>query len=228
MGAPLLFLAFISSIGLAGVIFVKLKTQKKRDRSRESYLITFSGDLDVRRVVALLRSLSGTLRSKHGVLGQPSIAFELRARKSTIEWRLRLPWTHAQYVASQLQTLIKKVNVRKEDGPPPRREWTKAVELGLSKPSRTLNIHDPNDVSHAILATLRYLGEDEEVIIQFVVMPAAPEKLPGKQSVSNDFSWGSLIRNTTAASADEINERRAKLQEPNFLAVQRIAAVAAT
>lgn len=206
---------------------MRLKDQALRDSDRKTYTLTFPSTLDAPRVLAWLRSISGTLKSGPSrLMGVPTIAFELWATDRGITHRLKVPWQHADYVIGQLRSLVPGIRVT-PDEEIPHAIWTTAVEVGMSNPSRNLRITTPEDVSASLLASVQALKPGETVIMQWIVTPAVPERPPISPSKSNEFSWWSWFT-TPSASSDEVNDRRAKLSEPNLLAVLRIGALAET
>jgi hypothetical protein len=224
------FISFIGliAIGMGGVVVVKFLDQRSRDSDRKTYVLMFPSDLDSERVQAWLRSISGTLKSgSPRFLGVPTICFELWASDEGIKHRLKVPWQQADYIIGQLRSLAPGIRIAPEEDYPSYR-WTKAVEVGLTNTTRTLRIFNDADLSASLLASVSALKKNEVVIMQWVVTPAVPQHKPvNKVSKSNEVQYRSILRGNLA-SRDEIDERRKKLDEPNMLAVLRIAAKAET
>lgn len=226
---PLLFFGLLAFV-FAGVYAVRFKSQRKYDRDRKTYLLTFPTDLAEDRVVAWLRAISGSLQSGYGrILGAPTIVFETWASDTGIVHRLKVPWQDGDYIAGQLRSLVPGINVTEDDSRP-EPEWTRAIELGMSAPSRQLNIPSHADVAASLLASVQALGEGETVVLQWVLTPAVPERPPAKDahSASTDTSVKSIWSGKQPALHDEVEDRRAKLSELNLQAIGRIGAVAKT
>ncbi|KUM39030.1 type IV secretion system DNA-binding domain-containing protein [Arthrobacter sp. EpRS71] len=204
-------------------------TQSVYDNDRRSYLLTFPGDLDEKRVLAWLSSISGNMHvGLSRIFGVPSIVFETFANDQGITHRLRVPSKDAHYVVSHLESLVPGVNVSVDDkgyGV----KWTVGVELGMKQPSRTLRVASTTDFSASVLTSIQSLRENEAVVIQWVLSPAPFEAPPQRENkpASNDWSILRALLNPGApAGSDEIDDRRRKLETPNMLAVGRIAVAA--
>lgn len=202
--------------------------QRDRDKNRKTYRLTFPSDLDAEQVTAWIRSISGTLRStRTGIAGVPTVAFELVATSAGMQHRIKVPWQYADYIVTQMRSLVPGIRVTPED------EfatfyWTKAVEVSLTHSSRSLRIYDPAVTSASLLASMQALEAGEAVIMQWVVTPAVPEHPPSyNRSRSHQMDMHTLM-DGAMASKDEVTDRRSKLVEPNVLGVLRVGAKANT
>lgn len=208
------------------VVFVRLRSQSNHDHDRKTYLLTFRTGMNEKQVVEWLRAISGTLRT--GMLdrltGVPTIAFETWATDTGITHRMKVPWQWGEYVSRQLR--LAGVNVE-EDTDRPTPQWTRVMELGMKRPSRTLRIPNHEALAASLLASIDTLEPDEIVVVQWVITPAIPEKPPARDrhSKSDDFTMKALYAGVSVAHHDELEDRRKKLEEPNFLGVGRIGAV---
>lgn len=214
-----------------GMFLVMFKThdQAKHDHNNVAYKLNFPQDLAVERVVAWIHSINATLRDPLPMLtGSPTIVFELWSTEQGLYYRLLCPWQHADYVIGQLRTLVPGIHAVKEDQHPERRLWSKAVELGLSTTGRQLNIGDPNDTSASIIGAINMLQPQETVLIQFVCTPATRTHKPVHERSKTSHSNVTSLLGGFEPTRDEINDRRDKLDEPNMLAVMRVAAAAGT
>ncbi|WIE74468.1 type IV secretion system DNA-binding domain-containing protein [Curtobacterium sp. MCSS17_007] len=204
---------------------MRFKRQTKRDANRDVYLVTFPTDLAAERVLAWLRSVSGTLPKRtNRFLDWSTLAFETWASARGIAHRVHVPKSASEYVASQLRTLAPGITVTK-DATRPGEDWTAGLELGMTSPTRQLRIMSHNDLSASVLASVQSLGSDEAVMIQWVLGAARPEILPARDgnSRSAEFSMKALITSgVLTAQNDELNDRRQKLEEPNLLGVGRV------
>lgn len=209
---------------------MSLFNQAELDNDRLSYLLTFPSDLDEKRVLAWLNSISGKMHV--GLLdrmfGVPSISFETFANDQGITHRLRVPSKDAHYVVSHLESLVPGINVSKDEvgyGT----NWMVGIELGMKQPSRTLRVASTTDFSASILTSIQSLRDKEAVLIQWVLSPALYEVPPHKESnpTTNDWSLMKALLNPNApAGTDEVEDRRRKLETPNMLAIGRIAVAA--
>lgn len=224
-----LTILLILSLPGAVIAMTKAIDQMVRDRSRRSYRLAFPTDLDPERVTAWIRSISGTLRPGPGrhFHGLPTVVLEIWSSNRGIVHRIKVPWQYEPYIRPKLESLVPGIRLIAEDEYP-RRIWVYALEAGLKNSSRQLRVYNPTDLSTSILANFGTLTEDETLMMQWVVSPAMPEHKPVyKQASAEAFSVIGLLTGNLA-SRDEVEDRRAKLDEPNLLTVLRIAAVAST
>lgn len=207
---------------------VKTLDQKRRDHERKTYRLTFPSELSEDTVTAWIRAISGTLRfSSSRLVGVPTIGFELWATNDGLVHRLKIPWQHADYVISQLRSLVPGIRVTPEDEWP-HRKWVKAVEVGLTHSGRPLRIYSPADMASSLLASVQALQADETVMVQWVVTPSVPVHPPIYKQAQTDTLGLRVLSTGTMANRDEVRARREKLAEPNVLAVLRVASVAKT
>lgn len=222
----LLLLAAINL--LVGLFVIKRNDQKVRDANRKTYRLSFPSELDADSVNAWIRSISGTLKvGRAGFKGQPTIAFELWATSAGITHLMKVPWQHSDFIVLQLRSLVPGIRVTPEEEWP-RRDWTRAVEVGLTHSSRQLRIPSTENLSASLLAAVQALEGEETIVLQWVVTPSVPTAKPvSGRATSHRMTTMSVLRGSTASS-DEVDDRRHKLDEPNLLAVLRVGAVAKT
>lgn len=209
---------------------MRFKSQISRDEQRESYLVTFPTDLDAERVMAWLRSVTGTLpKRKSSWMSVETMVFETWATPSGITHRLMIPSAAAEYIAAQLRTHGRGITVTKDDARPSV-EWTAGVEVGMSHPARQLRIVKHSDISASLLGSVQALQGDETVMVQWVTTPAPYERPPSKEDhpTSTEFRYASAITGSNEAGSDELQDRRQKLSEQNMLAIGRVVARAST
>lgn len=190
----------------------------------QSYRLVFPAELKPTQVQALLRATSGTSRSRWRT---PTMAIELWADSRGLTHRLLVPPAHADYVVSQLRSQMPGIRVTPENtrNTP---AWTKAVELGLTNPARTLHIPSAEQVSTSLLASLQGLTANEVVLLQWVITPAVSERPPVSGGRTGSSKWDVTDLVSGHLDSDEIADRRAKLSEPNYLVVLRVAVRADT
>ena len=208
------------------IVGTKRWDQRTHDRQHKTYKLAFPRDLDEERVAAWVRSISGTLKpATLHLSGSPTMVFELWATNRGITHRLKVPYQNADYIIPQLRMAGIRVSPEDEF---PHESWTRAVEVSLTSSHRPLRIISTVDMSARLLASVQALGENETLLMQWVMTPAIPTHPPiYQQARSSEVRLEHLFRGTMA-NRDEINDRRTKLAEPNMLAVLRVAAVAST
>ncbi|MEC3978145.1 type IV secretory system conjugative DNA transfer family protein [Amycolatopsis sp. H20-H5] len=175
--------------------------------------MTLPASLPENQVQAWLQSLGGIRHS--AVLG-----LELRATDHGLAHHLVIPHDQADYVVSQLRSLVPGVRVVPV-AVQPAPAWTVAIELGLTDLLRTLRIPSPEQLSTSLLASVQGLRSGEMVLLQWVVTPARPETPPPAGTNDRSGTWRSPTHG--GATDGDSMDKRAKLSEPNFLAVLRIA-----
>ncbi|WP_181009163.1 type IV secretory system conjugative DNA transfer family protein [Streptomyces sp. SM11] len=200
---------------------------RETDTGRVSYRLTFPSDLATAQVVEWIRRVSGTLHTgPRRLVGLPSVVFEVRADERGIVHRLLVPKDQERFIVPQLRTLVPGITVTPEEDEPDH-DWTTAVELGHTNPTRTLDVQGAETVASSLLTAMTGLSRGERLLFQWVVAPAVRQRQPpqGREVVSTHYSvTGQLLGGTRTAGRDEIADRRAKLSEPNFIGVLRLAA----
>jgi len=198
-----------------------------RDYERRAYTLSFPAGLSTDQVLAWVQSISGIQRA--GPLrqsGSPTLVFELWATDRGITHRLKVPWQHADYVMSQLLTLVPGVRFSLEDNLPSH-DWTSVVELGETDPTRSLRIPSSEHLSSSLLASVQVLGENEALLMQWVITPTLPQRPPSEHKPFPMSHWSyRLLTGEFLADKDEAKDRQEKLSEPNVLGVLRVAATA--
>lgn len=211
MAALFAFVALCLVSGGALTFLARLNNQTKYDNNRKTYRLIFPAEMSSEHVALWLHSVSGTLKSKNILAGQPSIVFEMWATEDGIMHRIKVPYQYPGILKNLLSS-IPGIRHTPEDEWPERR-WKRAVELGLSHSVGQLDIPSPDKLSKDILTNVQPLRGPETVIMQWVVTPARKSALPTFEEGEN---------------RDEVKDRREKLGETNYLAVVRIASTAET
>jgi hypothetical protein len=202
--------------------------QREYDADRITYKLTFPGGLSDERVQAWLTSITGTMKQDHNrILGVQSIVFETVATDQGIQHYLRAPKRDAGYIVGHLETLVPGIHA--ETVPDmPAFKYQYGVELCMTTPSRTLITPKSNDFSASILSSMQGLRDNEAIVTQWIVTPAPYQPRPTHTAPPHSDNW-SAWRSMTArdqANADEIEDRRRKLDQPNVQAAGRIAVAA--
>ncbi|WP_327402356.1 type IV secretory system conjugative DNA transfer family protein [Streptomyces sp. NBC_01288] len=190
---------------------------------RETYDLTFPADMKADQVATWLRAVSGTLTSgPRRLLGVSSIVMEVEATERGITYRLQVPEETAHFVVSQFRSMLPGSTAQPAAAEERRHSWTTAVELGQTNPRRSLGGMDAESLSASVLTNMQALGRGEALLLQWVVSPAIRERLP--QAPAEGMTPGSMGRLLGGrVDRDLVADRRAKLAEPNFLGVLRVA-----
>lgn len=192
----------------------------------QTYRLNFPTALDADQVATWLRACSGTLTTgPRRLLNVSSMVFEVEAGELGISYRLVVPEKTADFLTGQLRTLVPGSTAEPAPTPDEPQQWTTAVELGQTNPRRSLGTVNPEALSASLLAGMQGLGRGEALLIQWVVSPALRQRPPARTSSREDTGFFGLSGKRDRAGVDDL---RAKLSEPNFLAVLRVAVKAPT
>lgn len=217
-------LAFICSPLV--VILVKFVTQRAYDRERKTYLLTFPTNLSESKMKAWLRTVSGSLRvtGVGRITGMPTITFETWATDRGLSHRITVPSHRAGAIARQLRL----AGVSVEEDKRPTYQWNGGAELGMKLAGRTLSIESLEELSASMLASIDTLEPGQVVVVQWIVAPAPSQQPPAKDrhSKTDAFTKMAILNGIQLAHHDELEDRRKKLQEPNFQAIGRVGAFA--
>lgn len=201
---------------------MRLPKQKQRDEDREVFALTFPVDLQPEQVTAWLRSIIETLVKRTGSsFNRETIVFETWSDSREIIHRLLVSKSAAPHITQQLRTHGRGMTVVKDDKRPTP-FWTTGVELGMTSPTRQLSISTHADISSSILGSLQSLKDGEIALVQWIIGPAPQTKQSDPRSA--EFSIMRTLAGYSAALKDELDDRAAKLSEPNVLAVCRVMA----
>ena len=191
------------------------------------YALRFPAELDANQVMAWLHSLSGLLPGAVGrFFGAPVVVLELQASaEQGFHYRLRVPRPRADYVVGQLRAAIPGVRVTPDEvtSRPSSPPWTHVVELGMRRLDPTLRV-EPEPLAGSVLASLQgfALHRGEVVLVQWVVRPAVPERLPQQQAARSVRIGAFFTVSPHVPLRDGVADQRAKLSSVNFLACLRI------
>jgi len=193
-----------------------------------NYRLNFPSDLDADQVATWLTAVSGTLTTGlQRFVTVSSLLFEVEATEAGIQYRLVVPEGAADFLTGQLRTLVPGSTATPAGADGPAHQWTAAVELGQTNPRRSLGTVNPEAISASLLASLQGLGRGEALLLQWVVSPALRQRPPQQREAS--LMPGTAPRMFGGkVDRDQITDRRAKLSEPNFLAVLRVAVKASS
>lgn len=226
----LLLLTTLSPLIVRAAFTMKSQSQNQHDANRQVYRVSFPTDLDEQRVAAWLRALGGNLSNGFGRLrGVPTIAFETIATGGAISHRLHVPKPEAEYIMGQLRAHVSGIDFELLETFD-EFDFDFGVTVEMSDSSRTLTAVSNVDFATRVLSSVQGVREDEVVIQQWILTHTKRQKLPSteKPVVSNAASWMHTLMGTNTASNEEVNDRRKKQSEQNFMAIGRIAAAAKT
>ncbi len=204
---------------------MQFTSQSERDSQRESYSLTFPGDLAAESIQAWLRSTASALRfgtSGFFSLSRDSLVFETWATSSGITHRLLIPSNSAEYITAQLRTHGRGVTVAKDDSRPVV-DWNAGSEVSLSRPMSPLQTGRDNEVAASLLGSIQPLQEGETVLIQWVLAPVQEPREASTVPANRGLLRSILFGNETPSN-DEVNARKNKLSEANLLGVGRVVA----
>ena len=201
--------------------------ERPADLEYRTYTLIFPADLTEEQVTAWVRSLSGTLRGSSllPLRSSPMIGLEVWADNGGLNYRLKVPARHAEYVLAQLRTLVPGIRVTPhKEAPHP--HWTSVVEVGMRGSHAPLRIFSGPDMAASLLASVQPLGRREIVLVQWVMTPAVPQHPPSYERARRRESSFEAWLQRSSRSRDAVHEQREKLAEPNMLAVLRVAVLA--
>lgn len=195
----------------------------RRRRDSACIALIFPADLRIEQVQAWLQAVWGTLR-----MGSVPLALEVLQTDRGVQHFLRLPREHAGYVVDQLRALVPNVHAEQVE-PDYTGGWMVVAELGEMNTARALRVGKPEPTAASLLASMGGLRPGERLLMQWVISPAAAEKMPVFHKPPHVSGIGmNLLMTALATPKEEVEERRAKLAQPNFDAVLRLAATAET
>jgi hypothetical protein len=149
------------------------------------------------------------------------VVLEVEASPAGFMHRVHVEHRHAAFVAAQLRVLLPGIRVTPIT-PPAEADWTRVVEVGMRRLRRTVRAGDPERLSSTLLASMQH--HRTTVLLQWVLSPALPERLPARRPVRASTRHGVLVQlPDVATSTDAVADVREKLSMPNYLAVLRIA-----
>jgi TraM recognition site of TraD and TraG len=167
---------------------------------RVSIRLTFPRSTSAEQGIAALRSLGGLLPPWwRRPLGVPAVTLELRATAAGIEHVLTVPRGRVEYVTGALRAAIPGLRLNEQDTP--------LVSVDLVRELRPsgggrLRADQSEATNAAILAALQPLDADEQVVVQYVLIPtsrrvrsildtaldfASPDR-PAPESLEPDFT----------------------------------------
>jgi hypothetical protein len=223
----LIVLAGLGGLGAVGATALNVSNaQRRRDRQRTTFRLTFPPTIEAEPVVAFVRTL-GALHAG----SRASAVFELVGRGGRLEHRVRLDPAVSGDFCRQLAAAAPGVSCL----PVPAEPTIEAVhirELGLRPAHRLLRTDTPSQAAAAILTAMAGAGPKEAVFLQVVV---APDRSGGLARVVNPRAHNRKVRralpgalgHATVESATP-KEVRDKLAEPLFGVTVRIGAAART
>jgi len=165
-------LVLTGAVGLlviALLLQLRRADQRRRDTSRDVFLVAFPRTVTAEQVTNFLATLIGLATPRIGFVGRDAAVIEIVATRAGITYRLRLAPNAASYFVAQLRAAVPGIRVSKLSDKdailPP---VSIGRELRLSDPTRPLSDLDPEAVARAVLAAATGLRGADVVVWQVV------------------------------------------------------------
>ncbi|MEV0360065.1 TraM recognition domain-containing protein [Nocardia sp. NPDC050697] len=206
---------------------MKWSNQGALDSDRAYYELTFPADITDKQIHAFLRSIGKNLRHGRSIKGVPTVVFETWSQADGgITHRLRVPESAAAYLAGQLPVHIPGIEVaRIEDIPDI--QFQDGATIHMDHPAEELSIANAIDFSAGLLGSMQdAVNEQDAVVVQWIISHSDNQKQPTRDRplVSSRASTFQRLLGNTAAGRDELETRRNKQVDQNYMAVARVAA----
>ena len=172
--------------------------------------------------------LRGAMHLLATTAGSP-IIIEVIGTSGAVQHRLAVPRGHAGGAINQVRSALPALAAKKVDRESP--ELNRAVAMRMSTKRRPLRVDNLELGSSALLAALSHLGEDERLVLQWVLgPPLAPLSVPSRHEPGPEaLTPGSVIQILRGASEIDPEARtalRAKQSEPGWKVAGRLAVAA--
>ena len=205
---------------IAAVLWLRW-VEATRSTKTTSYRLAFPRNLEPGQVTRFVAGLAGlTPPWWRRMVSAPTVAFEVRATPEGIAHYLIVAEKVEPVVVAHLRAALPGVRATPDDAEPPAPNW--AAELRLNTNARSLRTDQIDALAAAILATFHPLDAGEAAIVQWLISPTGPSRLPGGGSRG---LLGFLSK--TEPDAKAIREAELKRAEPLFLAAGRLGVTAA-
>ena len=189
-----------------------------RPKSLAWYRLRWPRELDIER----LHAMSLLLASSAGA----PVVLEAVGRSGSVEHRLGLPASRAGAVVEQVRAALPSLGLVALD-PRPAVGVTRALELRLTTPQRSLHVDQAELVSRAVLTALGLTRRDEELVLQWQLLTGLPPARVANVSEHAEPLPASiadvLLGRRGRLDAEAIQALRAKRALPVWRAVGRVA-----
>lgn len=176
--SELIALPIIGALGVGGVLALRAAWSAAEATGRRAVHLTYPRGTSPEQMVAFMRSLGGLLPPRwQRLIARPAVVIETVSDHAGISHRLRLPAGSAEYVLAQLRAAVPGARIEKADDS----DWalpTLALELETTSATQALRTDDPAQSAAGLLATLQPLRDGDTAVVQWVVSPAPPVRVP--------------------------------------------------
>jgi TraM recognition site of TraD and TraG len=223
------FVVALVTIPTFGVAVIRMRDQRWHDDQLKTYEISFPSNLDSRAEADFFNAIAHSRQvSKYRFGSAPTTVFEMLAVSHELHYRLRLTDVDYRYVSGQLTTLVPGTSIERIDDSPI--DWDVAAEYSETNKHLPLNIDSAERVAASLLRSVQHHQINHSMLVQVIISPPGHLEKPPKDRPTRQYTTKHrvLFGPQLAASRDEVEARRSKLNERNVLAVIRVAAKAPT
>lgn len=193
-----------------------------------TYSLGFPTDLEPEEMESFLRTLS-VLPTGGWLQRRPPVVFELRATALSTRWSLLIDRRHDEPLVGLLRAHLPSLRVVAEsDAVSGDQSDELAFELALSNNERQLRTDVAEDVVRGLLAVLGGLRPGELLRLQWLVGPSLPRRIAVPQPASVHRSTWERVWGEPPLEPEQARARNAKVAEPIFGTLGRIAIVGGT
>ncbi|WP_157929181.1 type IV secretory system conjugative DNA transfer family protein [Mycobacteroides abscessus] len=201
--------------------------QQQADLNRKYYDVVFPNEMSDKEIHAFIRAIGKNLRSRNRLGGVPTMVFEVWASaEGGITHRLRVPSEAAIYLVGQLQNALPGIDVTERQG-----KEDIGFQFGgtihMRNSSEELPVANAMDYSHRVLASMQDAVQPHDaVVVQWIIAHSDDQKMPpSDQPVKSQRSgMKEALFGPKPAGRDEVQSRRNKQVDQNYIAVGRVAA----
>jgi hypothetical protein len=211
-------------IPIIGVFIMSSGNQKHRDAQRITYRLDFPREMSVDMFAEFTRSINGSFRRKL-LGGTPTFVMEMWSTEEGIRHFIKIPSKYEDAVVPQIRGHVPGMTLTLVEEPP-ERVWSSTIEFNMANAGHQLFIKNPAGTALSMLQAVETIEEGQGIVVQLVVSPIGRQALPQHESAHADRSLQRTILSGTEATRDEVNDRRAKLDDANVGAALRVATVA--
>ena len=212
---------------LTGGVLAMQAGEHAQFRSRLiAYELQFPYGITPEAVTAFLVGLTGLVAPRHlRWLSVRCLVFETAASTAGISHRLLVTSELAETVLAALRAHLPGVRTTAL-GSLPTIEATRAQQLGLSHAGRPLAMRSPAAVSAGVLAALQPLSPGEQILLQYIIQPAAPTEAIAPAVRARGRARSPFNPVARQRLQQDVANERAKNVYPLLLATPRIGVVA--
>jgi Type IV secretion-system coupling protein DNA-binding domain len=194
----LLSISINIAIALSGVLLfvwqLRLILQRRADRMRRTFELSFPAGMDHAQVLAFIRSLSGLPGPR---LLQPvqAIVFETYADENGVRNYIHIPGHVNSRVDNLLEEHIDGIGITPIDHDYVATTDWHAVELSMKGVDEQLRVEHARDIATSIRAGFKTLSKGEAAVLQWIVWRDAPRKPTPEAKVKlSDNTFNAIAR----------------------------------